>query len=150
MELDGLIKELDKKLIIIKKEIINGIIYIYCDTEKQKTKCKYCGQESENVHSTYTRTVSDLPIQNYKVKLIINVKKYFCKNAKCQHKTFAEPLEFIEDNAIRTKRLDNYINGIGLKTSSKDAERQIKSTHVDISNNTILRIIKKNKNRNKL
>ena len=143
MELDELIKELDKKLIIIKKEIINGIIYIYCDTEKQKTKCKYCGQESENVHSTYTRTISDLPIQSYKVKLIINVKKYFCKNAKCQHKTFAEPLEFIEDNAIRTKRLDNYINGIGLKTSSKDAERQIKSTHVDISNNTILRIIKK-------
>ena len=148
MELDGLIKELDKKLIIIKKEIINGIIYIYCDTEKQKTKCKYCGQESENVHSTYTRTVSDLPIQNYKVKLIINVKKYFCNNAKCQHTTFAEPLEFIEDNAIRTKRLDDYINGIGLKTSSKDAERQLKSTHVNISNNTILRIIKKNKNRN--
>ena len=146
LELNELIKELDKKLIVAKKEIKDGIMYIYCDTKKQKSKCKYCGQESEKVHSTYKRTISDLPIQNYKVKLIINVKKYFCNNTKCQHTTFAEPLEFIEDNAIRTKRLDNYINKIGLKTSSKDAERQIKDTHVNISNNTILRIIKKNKN----
>ena len=150
MELNELINELDPKLIVMKKEIIDGIMYIYCDKQKQKTKCKYCGQESESVHSTYKRTISDLPIQNYKVKLIINVKKYFCNNSKCQHTTFAEPLEFIEDNAIRTKRLDNYINKIGSKTSSKDAERQVKNTHVNISNNTILRIIKKNKNRNRL
>ena len=138
MELNELIKELDKKLIVTGKEIIDGIMYIYCETERQITKCKYCGKESENVH---------LPIQNYKVKLIIKVKKYFCNNDKCQHTTFAEPLDFVEKNAIRTKRLDNYINNIGLKTSSIEAEKQIKDTHVNVSNNTILRIIKKNKNR---
>lgn len=148
MELNELIRELDKKLIVTGKEVIDGVMYIYCDTEKQRTKCKYCGKESESIHSTYTRTISDLAIQNYKVKLVINVKKYFCNNEECQHATFAEPLEFVDDNAIRTKRLDNYINGIGLKTSSKDAERQIKDTQVNISNNTILRIIKKNKNKN--
>jgi transposase len=147
VELDELIKELDKKLIVTGKEIINGIMYIYCETKKQITKCKYCGKESENVHSTYTRAISDLPIQNYKVKLIIKVKKYFCNNDKCKHTTFAEPLNFVEKNAIRTKRLDEYINNVGLKTSSIEAEKQIKSTHVDVSNNTILRIIKKNKNR---
>lgn len=91
--------------------------------------------------------MSDLPIQNYKVKLVIKVKKYFCSNDKCPHTTFAEPLDFVERNAIRTKRLDDYINHIGLKTSSIEAEKKIKETHVNISNNTILRIIKKNKNR---
>ena len=147
MELDELIKELDKKLIVTGKEIIDGIMYIYCETKNQKTKCKYCGEESENVHSTYTRVMSDLPIQNYKVKLVIKVKKYFCGSDKCPHTTFAEPLDFVERNAIRTRRLDDYINHIGLKTSSIEAEKQIKETHVNISNNTILRIIKKNKNR---
>ena len=121
MELDELIKELDNKLIVTGKEIIDGIMYIYCETKKQKTKCKYCGEESENVHSTYTRVMSDLPIQNYKVKLVIKVKKYFCGNDKCPHTTFAEPLDFVERNAIRTRRLDDYINHIGLKTSSIDA-----------------------------
>ena len=79
MELDELIKELDKKLIVTSKEIKDGIMYIYCETAKQNTKCKYCGSESENVHSTYTRVISDLPIQNYKVKLVINVNvNSFC------------------------------------------------------------------------
>ena len=148
MELEELIQELDKKLIVTKKEIIDGIMYIYCETKKQKTKCKYCGEESETVHSTYTRIISDLPIQNYKVKLVIKVKKYFCNNEKCKKTTFAEPLNFVDKNAIRTKRLDEYINKVGLTTSSMEAKKQINETHVDISNNTILRIIKKNKNRN--
>lgn len=42
MELDELIKELDNKLIVISKEIKNDIMYIYCETKKQPTKCKYC------------------------------------------------------------------------------------------------------------
>lgn len=148
MELQELIQELDTKLIVKRKEIKDGIMYIYCETKKQKTKCKYCGQESENVHSTYTRTISDLPIQNYKVKLVIAVKKYFCNNNNCEHTTFAEVLQFVNKNATRSTRLDDYIKKVGLKTSSLDAEKQISDSHVEISNNTILRIIKKNKNRN--
>ena len=145
MEFDELIKELDSKLIVTGKEIKDDIMYIYCETKKQSTKCKYCGEESENVHSVYTRTISDLPIQKYKVKLVIKVKKYFCNNSKCQHTTFAEPLDFVEKNALRTKRLDEYIKEIGLKNSSVEAKKQITNSHVQISNNTILRIIKKKK-----
>ena len=145
MELDELIKELDKKLIVKNKEIKDNIMYIYCETKKQPTKCKYCGHESDNVHSIYTRTISDLPIQKYKVKIVITVKKYFCNNPKCNHTTFAESLDFVEKNALRTKRLDEYINEIGLKNSSIEARNQITNSHVKISNNTILRIIKKKK-----
>ncbi len=145
MEIDELIQELDTKLVVIRKEIIDSIMYIYCETKKQSNKCRYCGKASESVHSCYTRTISDLPIQKYKVKLVIQVKKYFCLNEKCNHTTFAEYLDFVEEHGIRTKRLNEYINGIGLKNSSIEAERQIKNSHVDISNNTILRIIKKKK-----
>ena len=145
MELDELIKELDSKLVVTGKETKDDIMYIYCETKKQSTKCKYCGEESENVHSVYTRTISDLPIQKYKVKLVITVKKYFCNNPKCNHTTFAEPLDFVEKNALRTKRLDEYIKEVGLKNSSIEARNQITNSHVEISNNTILRIIKKTK-----
>ena len=146
MELDELVKELDNKLVVTRKEIKDEIMYIYCETKKQSTKCKYCGEESENVHSVYTRTISDLPIQKYKVKLVITVKKYFCNNPKCNHTTFAEPLDFVEKNALRTKRLDEYIKEVGLKNSSIEARNQITNSHVEISNNTILRILKKRKN----
>lgn len=145
MELEELIKELDKKLEITRKKIQGDTMYIYCSTKRQATKCKYCGNETESVHSIYTRTISDLPIQKYKVKLIIEVKKYSCNNTKCKHKTFAEPLDFVDENAIRTKRLDEYIAQVGLSNSSVQAEKQIKNSHVVVSNNTILRIIKKKK-----
>ena len=145
MELDELVKELDNKLEVTRKEIKDDIMYIYCETKQQSTKCKYCGEESENVHSVYTRTISDLPIQKYKVKLVIIVKKYFCNNPKCNHTTFAEPLDFVEKNALRTKRLDEYIKEVGLKNSSIEARNQITNSHVEISNNTILRILKKKK-----
>ena len=55
MELDELVKELDNKLVVTSKEIKDDIMYIYCETKKQSTRCKYCGEESENVHSVYTR-----------------------------------------------------------------------------------------------
>ena len=61
--------------------------------------------------------------------------------------SYAEPLNFVDKNAIRTKRLDDYINNVGLKTSSIEAKKQLNCTHTNISNNTILRSIKKNKNR---
>ena len=73
MELNELINELDPKLIVMKKEIKDEIMYIYCDTQKQKTKCKYCGQESESVHSTYKRAISDLPIQNVNIQHLQNL-----------------------------------------------------------------------------
>lgn len=145
MELDELVKELDNKLVVTRKEIKDDIMYIYCETKKQTTKCNYCGEESEKVHSVYIRTISDLPIQKYKVKLVIKVKKYFCDNPKCHHTTFAEPLDFVEKNALRTKRLDEYIKDVGLKNSSIEARNQITNSHVEISNNTILRILKKTK-----
>lgn len=81
-----------------------------------------------------------MPIQDYKVKLVICAKKYFCNNKKSNHRTFAEPLEFVDKNAIRTKRLDRYMCNIELKNSSIEAKKHLNSSHVIISNNTILRI----------
>ena len=54
---------------------------------------------------------------------------------------FAYPLPFAAANSIRTKRLDDYINRVGMKNSSLEAEKQISVSHVSVSSNTILRII---------
>jgi transposase len=142
--MDEILRELDENLIIIKTEKLNDILYIYCEIKKTTIKCKYCEKESDSIHSRYTRTISDLPIQNYQVKLVIDVPKYFCRNEKCSHKTFAYPLHFAAKNALRTRQLDDYIYQIGLKNSSTQARNQVSLSHVSISNNTILRIIKKN------
>ena len=138
-----MLEELDENLAISRVEKLGKVLYIYCDLNGTVANCKYCGMESHSVHSKYIRTISDLPIQDYQVKLVIIVPKFFCANERCSHKTFAYPIPFAAANTIRTKRLDDYIYRIGMKNSSLEAEKLISDSHVSVSNNTILRIIKK-------
>lgn len=148
--INEIIKELDENLTVLKIEKSDKTLYIKCEIKCGAVRCKYCGEESTTIHSIYYRNISDLPIQNYQVKLIVKVPKFFCHNEKCSHKTFAYPLGFAGRNSLRTQRLDEYIYKVGLKNSSVDARAQLSDSHVSISNNTILRIIKKNKANHKL
>lgn len=125
-------------------------LYIYCNINCTVVKCKYCGMESHSIHSNYIRTISDLPIQDYQVRLVVTVPKFFCTNERCRYKTFAYPLPFAASNSLRTKRLDDYIYQVGMKNSSLDAQKQISGSHVSVSNNTILRIIKKKQTRSSI
>ena len=119
------------------------MLNIYCHRASEISNCPYCGSASSKVHSRYKRELSDLPISHYKVKLIIEVKKYICENADCIHKRFAESLPFAGEREKRTLRLDDYIMEIGMKNSSVEAAKIIQKTHADISNQTVLRVIKK-------
>lgn len=150
MELNDLLKDLDKNLSIRKVEKSDRILYIYCNINCTVVKCKYCGMESHSIHSNYIRTISDLPIQDYQVRLVVTVPKFFCTNERCRYKTFAYPLPFAASNSLRTKRLDDYIYRVGMKNSSLDAQKQISGSHVSVSNNTILRIIKKKQTRSSI
>lgn len=147
MTLNKIIKELDENIEITRTEKLNGLLYLHCRIICQTIHCKYCGEESNSIHSRYTRTISDLPIQNYQVKLVLEVPKFFCRNEMCHHKTFAYPIKFAGRNSLRTERLDEYIYQTGLKNSSLAAREHISTSHVSISNNTILRIIKKKQSR---
>ncbi len=94
MGFDELLKGLDENLIVNKVEKSGEVIYIYCDIDHTVDKYKYCGMENPSIHSRYTRKISDFPIQEYQVKFIITVPKYFCTNKKCDYKTFAYILPF--------------------------------------------------------
>ena len=139
-----LLQVLDKNLIVERTDIVNGIMYIYCYKNIDKCKCKYCGEESDKVHSTYIRKVQDLPIQDYPVKLVIKCNKYFCKNKDCHHKTFSENLDFIDNHAVRTKRVNDLICNIALVSSSLTTKKQLKERNINVSKDTILRTLKKN------
>lgn len=147
MELSEIVKELDEKLEITKTEKREKILYIRCQRKPETAKCPACGTESNKIHSKYRREIADLPISQYKVKLMIEVKKYTCSNPKCSRKRFAEELPFVGERCKRTKRLDEYIREIGLRNSSVEAEKIVRKTHADISSNTILRLIKKSNER---
>lgn len=146
MNIEELLKDLDKDLIVTETKKVEKIIYITCEISKNESECPFCNHSSNVIHSKYIRTISDLPIQNNEVKLLLVTRKFFCLNPKCNNKTFSERFGFVNPKAVKTNRLINYINGIGLRDNSMDAVRTLKDGGINVSSNTVLRIIKKNRN----
>src|SRR5215470_11028910 len=52
--------------------------------------CPLCGEQAWRIHSRYTRRVRDLPCAGQHVTLLLTVRKFFCSNASCPRKIFAE------------------------------------------------------------
>lgn len=143
MNIEELIKILDNKLEVNDTKKVNDIIYITCKISTSKANCPYCGCTSNLVHSKYIRTINDLPIQNNQVKLLVITRKFFCQNSQCTHKTFSENLSFVGSKAVKTNRLIEYIKNVALRDNSMDAVRTLKETGINVSSNTVLRIVKK-------
>lgn len=143
MDFKEIFKKLDTNLIVDKIIEENDTIYVYCSTSTSDKCCPYCKCASNKVHSKYTKKLQDLPIQNYKVILYVNAKKYFCVNPDCKKKTFAEQLNFTKPSATRTIRLDEYISTIAKSNSSLDTRKILNNVKVTISKSSIIRILKK-------
>lgn len=142
--MEEIIKKLDKKLKVIKYENIDeNTIEIYVERTNKSACCPCCGKKSVNVHSRYTRTIKDLPIQEDKVILKISTKVFFCKNKKCNINTFSEKFEFIENYSRMTIRLKDRIINDTKGMSAKASKEIINKGLVNTSDDTILRLLKK-------
>ena len=144
-----IIKNLDKKLKISDYKYENDTLIINVERTNKIATCPHCGKKSHNVHSKYTRPIKDLPIQDYKVILNITTKIFFCKNKNCKTNTFSEKFEFIEKRSRITKRLNERIIETAKGTSVRASKKIINNTLADISEDTILRLIKKNNTNNR-
>lgn len=92
MNIEKLLKALDDKLEVTEIKKVNDIIYITCNIGTAKANCPYCGCTSNLVHSKYIRTISDLPIQNNQVKLLVITRKFFVKARNAHIKVLAKIL----------------------------------------------------------
>lgn len=147
--MEELMKKLDKKLKILKYEYADDIVIIYIQRTNKSTICPCCGKKSSKINTKYFRTIKDLPIQENKVILKLETKTFFCKNEKCEINTFAEEFDFVESHARMTTRLKNRIVNDAKGMSSREAKETISSGLAKISDDTILRLIKKNDKHNR-
>ena len=143
--MEEIIKKLDKKLKVLKYENIDdNLVEIYVERTNKSAYCPCCGKKAVNIHSKYIRTIKYLPIQEDKVILKIITKVFFCKNNKCTTKTFAESFDFIESHSRMAKRLKNRIVNDSKGMSARASKKIINEGLVQTSDDTILRLLKKN------
>ena len=119
-------------LIYIKHYYKDKTLHIYCET-KIDPKIK--------IHEKQERVVKDLPFGEYKVELHILSKRFYVSEEN--RKTVSEKFEFINNTGRRTKRLDDKIMEINKETNTIGAKRLMRENFADISDTTILRMIKK-------
>ncbi|MBD2234978.1 ISL3 family transposase [Phormidium tenue] len=77
--------------------------------------CPLCGGLTHRIHSHYERTLADLPCVHFRLRLILQVCKFFCPNTECRRRIFTERLpEVAAPWARKTVRLIQRLQSIGL------------------------------------
>ena len=57
-------------------------------TTSPMAPCPSCGTPSSHIQSRYTRTLRDLPSSGRPIRLIMHVRRFFCKESACAQKIF--------------------------------------------------------------
>lgn len=89
-------------------------------TTSPTASCPSCGTASSRIQSRYTRVLRDLPSIGRPLRLILHVRRFFCKKSTCAQKIFVERLpELCRPHAQRTKRLQEALRHLGLLTGGQ-------------------------------
>lgn len=141
--MEELVKGIDQNIEYQWSEIEGDIMRVYVESVRREAECPYCGSKSNQVHSVYPRKFRDLPIQGKKVEIIINNRKFFCRNPECEHRTFAERYECLPRMARKSSRLSQAIVDTAINVSSITASKILKQGTADVGKSTICRLLKK-------
>ena len=77
--------------------------------------CPLCGGLTQRIHSHYERTLADLSCIHFRLKLILQVCKFFCPNTECCRRVFTERLpEVAAPWSRKTVRFIERLQSIGL------------------------------------
>ena len=134
---------IDENLQISQVTVVNEIT-ITLRTILPTATCPCCGTICKRVQSRYSRTLHDLPMSGRLVRLIVEVRRFFCKKSTCARKIFAEQLPALcHPHAQRTKRLQEALCRLGLAIGAQAGEDRGSEQGMSGSRDTILRLVRK-------
>ena len=104
--------------------------------------CPLCAGVSFSIHSHYQRTLSDASCAGRQVRLIMTVRRFYCRNRLCERKVFAERLpHFVKPWARMTIRLNEHLQAVGLATSGRGGMKLAVRLGMQTNRQTLLRRI---------
>ena len=112
-------------------------------TTSPTAPCPSCGTVSSCIQSRYRRMLRDLPSVGHPIRLIVHVRRFFCKKSTCAQKIFVERLpELCHPHAQRTKRLQKALCELGLKIGGQAGADVGSELGISGSRDTILRLVR--------
>src|SRR5436190_4361220 len=133
----------DQDLQIVQVNVADEITVALRTTSLTAT-CPSCETKSSQVQSRYKRNLRDLPFSGRPVRLVVEVRRFFCKKGTCAQKIFAERLPSLyRPHAQRTKQLQEALCQLGLVIGGQAGARIGKELGISGSRDTILRLVRR-------
>ena len=105
--------------------------------------CPICSQQAMRIHSRYRRALNDLPCFGQPSQIELEIRRFFCDNAVCPRKIFAERLPDVAESYARTtKRLHQTQIQLGMALGGEPACRFAQVLGMPCSADTLLRRIR--------
>jgi transposase len=112
-------------------------------TTSSMASCPSCGTQSSQIQSRYTRTLRDLPSGGRPIRLLMQVRRFFCKQRACAQKIFAERLPTLcRPHAQRTNALQAALCQLGLRVGGQAGADVGSDLGISGSRDTILRLVR--------
>src|SRR3954462_15516082 len=120
-----------------------GLLSITGTGTRPGGRCPDCGGASRAVHSRYRRPPADRPARGRAVRLDLRLRRFYCRNAACTRRTFAEHLpQLIRPHARRTGRLAQAQARVGAALGGEGGARLLQHLAMPASADTVLRLIR--------
>ncbi len=104
--------------------------------------CPLCQHRSTTVHSSYTRTVMDLPWSGMTVSLRVQTRRFACPVESCARKIFCERLtQFVAVYGRRTDNVRTALRRIARALGGKAGARLAAHQSIGVSRMTLLRLL---------
>jgi hypothetical protein len=120
-----------------------GFLRISAQGMRPGGRCPAGGRASRAVHSRYRRHPADLPSLGRVVGIGLRVRRFYCRNAACARRTFAERLpELVAPHARRTRRLAEAQGRVGVALGGEAGARLLRHLAMPASADTVLRLVR--------
>ena len=106
--------------------------------------CPVCAHLSPRIHSSYRRSLTDLPWAGRTVRIALSVRKFFCTTVTCPRRIFTERLPTVViPYAQKTVRLTDVHRLIGFALGGEAGARLVDRLGMPTSPRTLLRLLRR-------
>lgn len=122
-----------------------GKLVISAHPASRTAACPTCGSVSARVHSTYQRSLADLPSHGQAVWLRLSTRRFRCVLASCRQRIFTERLAATAacPFARRTSRLEGIVHHLGLALGGRPGQSFARRLLLPVSKDTLLRVVRR-------
>lgn len=121
----------------------DNLIKIVVRSILRTANCPNCLQSSNSLKAHYLRFVSDLPWHGVKIKLVLKVRKFRCRNDLCSRKVFCERLQkVVAKYARRTFRLNEVISFLAFTLGGRGGAKATQKMNISVGKDTLIRMIR--------